>query len=182
MLTSISALPLVIGLLAAAHHLRAGRRAAYLKNLCGSIAAGVVALVLLLRPLFDDNSSSSSTASLIFVVVPVYAAVAYGIVYWICEVALGKADSPEALSVLARGAILVPLFMLVVLMSGLLKTSVEGNDFAVARKASNPKILHRLLEKSRTGEADAYRVGMSLAQNPNSPPEILEELDRKSVV
>jgi hypothetical protein len=68
------------------------------------------------------------------------------------------------------------LSMLAVLMIGLLKTSTEGNDLAVAERASNPDTLHRLFEQSRTGEADSFGVPLFLAQNPNTPPEILAKL------
>lgn len=176
LLSSISALPLALGTIAAVRHMRAGTRSAYLRNLIASIAAGAVALALLWGSLFGDDLSSSSTASLIFLFAPIYAAVAQGIVFGIGAVVVRKSPTPEAISPLARRAMLVPLFMLAVLMFGLIKTSAHGNDFAVAERASDPKTLQRLFEKSRTGEADSFGVPLFLAQNDNTPPEILSEL------
>jgi hypothetical protein len=46
LLSSISALPLLLGMLVSGRHLRAGARSAYLRNLAGSIAAGIVVLLL----------------------------------------------------------------------------------------------------------------------------------------
>jgi len=176
LLSSISVLPLGLGLIATVRHLRAGSRTAYLRNINGSIAAGAVILLLLWGPLFGEDLSSSSTAGLIFLFTPIYAAVAQGIVYGITAAAIGKEVAPGTISPSSRRALLVPLSMLVVLMIGILKTSVEGNDLAVAERSSNPDTLQRLFEQSRTGEADSFGVPLFLAQNPNTPPEILVEL------
>lgn len=176
--SSISALPLGLGVLAAVRHKRASARAAYLRNLNASIAAGAVILLLLWGSLFGDDLSSSSTAGQIFLFAPIYAAAAQGIVYGISTAAIGKSAAPETISLSSRRAILVPLSMLIVLMAGLLKTSVEGNELAVAERASNPETLQRLFEQSLTGEADSFGVPLFLAQNPNTPPEILAKLSK----
>ena len=174
--SSISALPLALGTLAAAIHLRAGVRPAYLRNLAGSIAAGVVVLLLLWGSLFGSDLSSSSTAGLIFLFAPIYAAAAQGIVYAISAAVVRLSQTSETISLPARKALLAPLVMLVVLLFGLLKTSVEGNDLAVAERSSNPATLHRLFNDSRAGKADSFGVPLFLAQNPNVPPDILVEL------
>jgi hypothetical protein len=176
LLSSISALPLALGTLAAARHLRVGARPAYLRNLAGSIAAGATVLLLLWGSLFGNDLSSSSTAGLIFIFAPIYAAVAQAIVYGISAAVVRKSPAQAPISLSRGKALLLPLIMLVVLLVGLLKTSVAGNDLAVAERASNPDTLHRLFEDSLTGKADSYGVPLFLAQNRNVPPDILVEL------
>lgn len=178
LISSISALPLGLGLLAAKRHMRAGARVAYLSNLNGSIAAGVVILLLLWGSLFGNDLSSSSTAALIFLFAPIYAAAAQGIVYGISRAAIGKSTSSTTISTSLKRAILVPLSLLLVLLFGLLKTSAEGNELAVAERGSNPDTLQHLYEQSLTGEVDSFGVPLFLAQNPNTPPEILAELSK----
>lgn len=176
LLNSISALPLALGTLAAARHQRAGTRSAYFRNLAGSIAAGVVVLFLLWGSLFGNDLSSSSTAGLIFLFAPIYAVVAQGLFYGICAAVLSKPPTPEAISLTARKALLFPVVMLLVLLFGLVKASVDNNDLAVAERASNPDTLHQLFENSRNGKADSFGVPLFLAQNQNVPPDILVEL------
>lgn len=177
LLSSLSALPLAIGIIAAARHMRAAAWPAYLRNLAGSIAAGVVALFLLWGSLFGNALSSSSTAGLIFIFVPIYAAAAQSIVYGISAAVVGKSSTnPEAISSPARKTLLAPVLMLAVLLFGLLKITVGGNDLAVAEQASNPEILQRLFEESRTGKADSFGVPLFLAQNHNVSPDILVKL------
>jgi hypothetical protein len=174
--SSISALPLVLGVIAAMRHLRAATRYAYLRNLIASTAAGAAALALLWGSLFGNDLSASSTAALIFAVAPFYAAIAQGIAYGIAAAAFRKPATPQAISLSARSAMLVPLLLLAILMFGLIKSSVHGNDLAVAERASDPKTLQRLFEQSRIGKADPFGVPLFLAQNPATPPEILSEL------
>jgi hypothetical protein len=176
LLSLISALPLGLGTLAALRHLRSGARSAYLRNLSGSIAAGLVVLALLWGSLFGDDLSSSSTAGLVFLFAPIYAAAAQGIVYGIGASVIKQSTIPEAISLPARRALLVPVLMLAVLLFGLVKISVGGNDLAVAERASNPDTLHRLFEESRTGKADSFGVPLFLAQNRKTPSDILVEL------
>lgn len=166
LLSSISALPLALGTLAAACYLRAGARPAYLRNLAGSIAAGVVVLLLLWGSLFGNDLSGSSTAGLIFLFAPIYAAAAQGIVYGISAAVVRKSPTLEEISLPARRALLAPVVMLAVLLFGLLKTSVGGNDLAVAERASNPDTLHRLFEDSRTGKADSFGVPLFPSSEP----------------
>jgi hypothetical protein len=180
LLSSVSALPLGIGLLAAARHLRADRRSAYLRNLHGSIAAGAVVLLVLWGPLFGDDLSGSSTAALIFLFAPVYAAAAQGVVYGISAAATRRAAAPGTISSFSRGAILIPLSMLAVLTTGLVTTAVVGNDLAVAERGWNAGTLHRLFARSQAGDADSFGVPLMLTQNPNTPPEILVELAKHS--
>jgi hypothetical protein len=174
--SSLSALPVALGIIAAVRHLRAGSRPAYLRHLGASIAAGAVALALLWSSLFGDNLSSSSTAALIFAVVPFYAAIAQGIVYGIAAAVFRKSATPRAISLLARVALLIPLLLLSLLMFGLVKSAAKGSDSAVAGRGSDSEALHRLYEKSRTGEADSFAIPLNLAQNPDAPPELLSKM------
>lgn len=174
--SSISALPLALGTLAAGRHLRAGTRLAYLRNLNGSIAAGGVALLLLWGSLFGDDLSSSSTAALIFLFVPIYAAAAQGIVYCITTVAVRNSAPTEDLSPTTRRAFLLPLAMLGILMFGLITNSMGSNDMTVAERSSDPTTLRGLFDDSRSGKADPFSVPLFLTQNPNTPTDILVEL------
>ncbi len=174
--TLISVLPLGFGLLVAVHHLRRGVRIMYLRNLYGSIAAGIVALLLLFGSLFGDDLSSSSTAALIFLFVPVYATLALGVVYGISALLLGKPETTESISSVKRKLILIPITILLILIVGILKNSLQGNDRAIAYGASNSDILVQLYNKSLHGEADSFSIPLGLTQNPNTPPEILRQL------
>jgi hypothetical protein len=173
---SISGLPLGLGTLAAVRHLRAGAWKACLCHLAASIAAGAATLFLLWGSFFGDDLSSSSTASLAFVIAPVYAAVAQGIVYRVAKFVLRNRPMGEEVSGPVRKALLLPLLMLVVLLFGMLKIATANNDLSVAERSTNPQTLHRLLDDSRTGKADSFGVPLMLAQNRNAPPEILAEL------
>lgn len=173
---SVSVLPLGLGTLAAARHLRARAGKLFLCNLVAGMAAGAVTLVLLWGSLFGDDLSSSSTASLAFLFAPIYAAVAQGIVYGVARVVLRNRPPTGEVSAPLRKALLLPVLMLLVLLFGVLKISTQDNDLSVAERSANPQTLHRLLDESRSGQADAFGVPLMMAQNRNAPPEILAEL------
>lgn len=172
----LSALPAGLGAIAAVRHLRAGARCAYLQNLIASTAAGAVALALLWSSLFGDSLAKSSTAGLIFAVAPAYAAFAQGIGYIGAAAVFNKSAAPKPISLFARLALLVPLLVLAVLTFGLVQTSVQGNDAAVAERTSNPATLQRLLERSRTDDPDAFGIALGLSANPHAPSALLTEL------
>lgn len=180
---SASAWPLALGTGIAAIHLSRGKVGPYRRNLWGSTAAGVVALGLLFGSLFGSDLSSSSTAGLIFLFVPIYSAIALGIGYGLGALAhrkaganIGTDSAAPAISRHSRYSIWVPTAMLGVLLFGMLRYSVLHNDLAVAERASNPETLHEAFRKATTGEADAFGVPLFLAQNPNTPADILEQL------
>jgi len=173
---SLSALPLAIGLIAAIRHLRKGSRSGYFVNLAASVAAGAVTLGLLWSSLFGDSLSKSSTAALILAIAPVYAAVAQALIYAIGVLIFKKSSSRQTIPFLARSALLIPLLMLAVLMFGVVKISVQGNEAEIAERSANLTTLHQLYEQSRTGEVDTFAVPMHLAQNPDAPPDILSAL------
>jgi hypothetical protein len=174
--TSLSALPAAIGIFAAMRHLRAGSRSAMLRHLVASAAAGLVALGLLWSSLFGDSLSKSSTAALIFAVAPFYAAGAQAVVYALAALFLKESATRQPISLFARLTLLVPLLVLAVLMVGLVKSSFEGSDSAIAERASSPDALRQVFNKSRTGQADAFGIPLHLAQNPDVPVDILIEL------
>jgi hypothetical protein len=174
--SSLSALPLGIGLMVATRHMHAGRRSAYLRTLLGSITAGGIILWLLWGTLFGDDLSGSSTAGLAFVFAPIYAAAAQGVILGIAALVFAKVKVPETIWLASRWVIIVPSCMLAVLLFGVVTISVEGNDRSVAERSWNPKTLKRLYQQSRTGEVDPFSVPLFLTQNPNTPPEILLEL------
>lgn len=176
LLLSVSVLPLGLGTLAAVRHLRARAEKLFLCNLAAGIAAGAVTLVLLWGSLFGDDLSSSSTASLAFLFAPIYAAVAQGIVYSMARVVFRNRPATGEVSAPLRQALLLPVLMLLVLLLGVLKISTQNNDLSVAERSANPETLYRLLDESRSGQADAFGVPLMLAQNLNAPPEILAEL------
>jgi hypothetical protein len=175
---ALSALPLAVGMFLAFRHWRAGKLSAYLGHLIAGSVAGCVALGLLWSSLFGDSLSKSSTAGLIFAIAPFYAVIAQGIVFGLAKAVSRKSTGAAPISAVALGAMLLPLAVFAVLMVGLIKTTINGNDSAVAQRASNPATLQRLLEKSQHGEADAFAVPLYLAQNPNTPPGMLTELAR----
>lgn len=173
---SISALPLAIGVIASVRQLRAGARSAYFTHLAASVIGGAVTLGLLWSSLFGDSLSKSSTAALILAIAPVYAAVAQTLIYVIGGLIFKQSSTPQTIPLLARSALLIPLLMLAVLMVGVVKISVQGNEAEIAERSANLTTLHRLYEQSRTGEVDTFAVPMHLAQNPNAPPDILSAL------
>lgn len=176
LLSAFSALPMTMGLAVAIYWLRAGERKVYLCSLAGSIAGGGAALMMLWGSFFGDDLSSSSTAGLIFAVAPIYAAVPQVIAYVIGAAILRRGSEGEAVSLPARNALLIPVLILVVLLFGMLRLAMKGNDLAVAEKARNPATLHRVFEASSAGRADSFGVPLFLAQNPRTPPDILVQL------
>lgn len=173
---SLSALPLIIGIIAALRHLRAGSRAYYFLHLAAGLAGGALALALLWSSLFGDNLSKSSTAALILAIVPMYAAAAQVLIFGIGSVILKKPSTQRSIGAVARAALLVPLLVLAVLMFGLVKISFEDNESEIAERSSDLTTLRQLYEKSRTGELDPFSIALHLAQNPHAPPDILSAL------
>lgn len=176
LLSAISVLPLAIGIKISIRHLRVGSRSAYLRNLIGSIVAGAVSLQLLWGTLFADNLSSSSTAGLIFIFVPIYSVAAQCIAYVTSSALIKSATTTKKISIFERNALLVPLLIFSVLLFGLLRSSVIGNDLAVAERATNAQTLQQLFEKSRNGTSNKFGIQLFLSQNPNTPPHILVEI------
>ena len=174
--TLISVLPLGLGTLAAIRHLRKGVRTTYIRNLSGSITAGIITILMLFGSLFGDDLSSSSTAALIFLFVPIYATVAFAVGYGVSVLATDKSEVSIPISSVGRLLLLVPITILLVLVVGILKNSIQGNDRAIAYEASNSDILVQLYNKSLHGEADSFSIPLGLTQNPNTPPEILIQL------
>lgn len=180
---SVSALPSALGTFAAFRYLRKNNVGSYIRNIWGSTAAGLVALGLLFGALFGSDLSKSSTAGLIFVFVPIYAAMALGAGYGLGALAFRRlaavskdAGSQPVISTGYRSFIWVPLAMLGVLLFGMLKYSVQHNDLAVAERASGSDTLHYVHGKVVRGEADSFGVPLFLAQNPNTPADILTDL------
>lgn len=176
--TLISMLPLGIGTLTAIRHLRKGVRTAYLQNLSGSITAGIITILMLFGSLFSDDLSSSSTAALIFIFVPIYAIVGFAIGYGVSVLVISKSKVSIPISTFSRLLLLVPITILLVLLVGLLKNSIQGNDRAMAYDASNSEVLEQLYNKSLHGEVDPFSIPLGLTQNPNTPPEILIQLSK----
>lgn len=174
--SSLSALPLALGSFFAVRHLRAGSPSAYYQHLGASIGAGAVALALLCSSMFGDNLSRSSTAGLIFAVAPFYAAIVQGMVYAIGAAVFRKSAIPKPIPAAARLAVLFPLLMLAVLLFGLAKTSIHGNESTIAERTAAPRTMRQLLDKSRTGELDSFSIALHLAQNPHAPAALLSEL------
>lgn len=175
LLTTISALPLIIGLIAAVRSLRQELRPKYLQNLVACTVAGIVALTLLWDTLFSDDLSKSSTSALIFAVTPIYAAGALGIVYGIFST-LFKNSEQKIISPYERYSLIAPILLLIVLMYGLLITSIHGSDLTIANKAWNQETLHKIFEKSKDGKSNKFGIQLFLSQNPNTPSEILLEI------
>jgi hypothetical protein len=183
LLMSLSALPLGLSTFAAFRHLRRQKVDFLVRNVWASTGAGLVALGLLHGALFGSDLSQSSTAALIFVWVPIYSAMAMGIGYVFGRlasrrvVAAGEPGGAQApIPSGYRYFVWAPAAMLGVLVFGMLKYSVEHNDLAVAERASSPETLHYLYAKVVRGEADPFGVPLFLAQNPNTPADILSAL------
>jgi hypothetical protein len=182
---SISALPLALGTMSAVRHLRTNKAGPYLRNLWGSTAAGLVAIGLLFGSLFRTDLSSSSTAGLIFLFAPIYSGIALGIGYGLgaltyrtlAQTAESSRTQP-AISSVSRRFIWVPVTILSILMFGVIKYSIQNNDLEVAERAASPETLQWVYEKAVRGEADPFGVPLFLAQNPNTPPSILEGLSK----
>jgi hypothetical protein len=173
-----STAPMLMGMIVAIYWLRAGERKVYLCSLAGSIAGGAAALMILWGALFGDGLEHSSRAEVIFVVAPIYAVLPQGIAYAISAAVLRRNPEGEEVSPLARNALLIPVIILAIMLVGMLRLSMKGNDLAVAEQARNPATLQRIFEASRAGRADPFGVPLFLAQNPNTPPDILTQLAR----
>jgi hypothetical protein len=135
--------------------------------------------------LFGDDLSSSSTAGLIFLFAPIYSAVGLGIGYVLGALAHRKATADAralgtepTLSRRERRFVGLPITFLVVLLFGTLKQSVQGNEMAMAERATNPETLRQLHQKVLNGTAGSFGVPLFLAQNPSTPADILESLSK----
>ena len=82
------------------------------------------------------------------------------------------------ISSISRRLLWVPFAILGVLAIGIMKTSIKGNDLAVAERASNPETLQWELERVSNGTVDPFGVPLFLAQNPNTPTSILDQLSK----
>ena len=169
----------------ATFRLRRREAGPYVRNLWGSTTAGLVALTLLFGSLFGEDLSSSSTAGLVFLFAPIYSAIALGVGYGIGAAVYREsakrsaADTTQGLiSINSRRFVWVPVAMLGVLMFGIIKYFAQYNDLAVAEQASNPETLQWVYEKALKGDADPFGVPLFLAQNPNTPGYILDQLSR----
>jgi hypothetical protein len=185
LLMLLSVVPLALGTLTALIHLRAGRKGQYIRNLLGAIVAGAITLLLLTGSLFGDDLSGSSTAILIFLFVPIYSAGAWLIGY-LTGVALnrvirrtsGDAEFNPPISNWVRNLVWIPVLMFTILVFGVMRYSIQNNDLAVAERASRPETLHYIFDKVEAGNADAFDVPLFLAQNPNTPIDILKKLSK----
>jgi len=185
MFMAVSALPLALSTLAAFRHLRKNNVGSYVRNIWSSTAAGLVTLGFLFGALFGSDLSKSSTAGLIFVWMPIYAVIALGIGYGVGSLAYKElaalSENTSTQPVISKGYrrfIWVPAAILSVLIFGMLRYSIQHNDLAVAESASKSDTLHYLYGKVLRGEADSFRVPLFLAQNPNTPSDILTALAR----
>jgi hypothetical protein len=181
--TAASALPLAIATALAAIHLGRGRPGPYRRNLWASTAAGIVAFGLLFEAFFGEGLKGS-TAGLIFLFVPIYSAVALAVGYGLGALAHRKAGhtTDAAISQNERRFIAVPSIMLVALLFGTLNYSIQHNDLTVAERAANLETLRSIHQKARSGMADSFGVPLFLAQNPNTPTDILEDLSNNDHV
>lgn len=179
LLTAASALPLAIATAVAAAHLGWRNPGPYRRNLWASTAAGIVALGLLFDAFFGEGLKGS-TAGLIFLFVPIYSAAALGMGYGLGALAHRRAShaTEATLSKIERRFIVVPGIMLVALLIGMLKHSIQHNDLTVAGQATNLETIRSIHQKSRSGLADSFSVPHFLAQNPNTPTDVLEELSK----
>jgi hypothetical protein len=184
-LTSISIVPLALATIAAWFGLRRGSVGLYVPCLWGSTTAGIVALLLLSGSLFGADLSSSSTAGLIFIFAPIYSAIALVIGFAMGAVAYRKSKAEATasgvsltISPVSRNLLWVPIAILSVLFFGIIKTSIQGNDLAVAERATGPETLQWEFERISKRTADPFGVPLFLAQNPNTPTAILDQLSK----
>jgi hypothetical protein len=177
--TTASALPLALATALAAIHLGRRKPGPYRRNLWASTAAGVVAFGLLFEALFGEGLKGS-TAGLIFLFVPIYSAVALGVGYGLGALAHRRAGhmTETAISQNEGRFIALPLIILVALLFGMLKYSIQHNDLTVAERATNLETLRSINQRAHSGMADRFGVPLFLAQNPNTPTDILEGLSR----
>lgn len=181
----LSALPPAIGTLAAVFHLGKNNAGPYVRNLWAGTASGLVSLGLLSGSLFGTDLSESSTAGLIFLFVPIYSGIGLGIGYGLGALVYSRlsrtekaVDPQAAFSQSARNFIWVPVAMAGVLIFGMIRFSVQRNDIAVAERATNPETLHWVYAKVERGSADPFSIPLFLAQNPNTPSDLLKKMSK----
>lgn len=175
LLLGCSALPLALGLVVTARHRRQQDGPAYLLTLAGSTAAGLISFNLLAGALFGSALSASSTSALIFVVTPVWSGLAFGAAYYVVRRIL-HGRPPVRLSNAARGAIALPVLLLVVLAAGMTRYAAEHGAGAVAQRATRPTLLAWAYERAVHDAALRPGVTLFLAENRNTPTEILVAL------
>lgn len=178
LLSALSVLPLLFALLMAACHLRRQRPRAYLRQVAAGTVAGITALLLLWEYLFADGLARSSTSALIFVVAPVYTLLAYVATYLVALLVGRWIAASAPVSGITRLAWLAPACLLAVLLAGVVKLAHDSYGMTVAERATSPQTLRDLYTASQRGEADAFSVPLFLAQNPNTPSDVLLALAR----
>jgi len=183
---SISVAPVAVGTLVAAIHRSKNNQAPYFRNLWGATAAGLVTVVFLFGSLFGTDLNKSAMAGLIFVIVPFYAVVAFGAGYVLggfhprqklteaAERAGAKADISDG----DRHFIWLPVALLGFLMVGFLIQAIPRNVVAVAERASDQDALRRVYEEISRGGANSAGQAVFLAQNPNTPSDVLTKLSK----
>ena len=169
-----SAVPLALGLALCLFHLLRRNAGPYVRNLWGSTAAGLTAVVMLWGSLFGSDLRSSSTAGLVFLFVPIYSVIALGAGYGFGALAYRR--SPWPIGPATVRFVAAPAAMLAVLLFGIFREAIDHNDLIVAERATNPGTLHTVYEQSLRGDADAFGVPLFLGQNPNTPGDILAAL------
>ncbi|MCD9088171.1 hypothetical protein [Stenotrophomonas sp. SY1] len=178
LLSALSALPLVFALLMAAWHLHRQQPRAYLRQVAAGTVAGIAALLLLWEYLFANGLARSSTSALIFVVAPAYTLLAYVATYLIALLACRRVAASAPVPGISRMAWLAPACLLAVLLVGMVKLAHDSYDITVAEHASDPETLRDLYAASQRGQADAFSVPLFLAQNPDTPSDVLLALAR----
>lgn len=181
--TLLSIAPLIVGVIGVWRKKKRGWALEYNNYIVASILCGLVTLMFLWSSLFGDALSSSSTAGLIFAVVPFY-----GLIVLLVSLGIGKlvifgmrirekkGDENPVARKINRVLIYIPSAILAILLAGVVKLDVGGNDVAIAEGSQDPQVLHYLYSKAIHGDADKFAILLFMAQNPNAPTELLEQM------
>jgi len=174
--SSVSLLPLGWGIFKANIHLQKGERTSYIRTLSGSMVSGLLTVAMLFGSLYGDDLSTSSTAAIIFVVAPVYAAIAYTVGYGLGVLITDKAETSIPISLFNRLLLLIPISILSVLIAGMLNYAIQNNDSNIAYHATHPDTLIQVYNKSLLQGNNSFSIALGLTQNSHTPPQILREL------
>jgi len=172
--------PIVVGLYLIRNEFRKKSYFEFLNIAFATTVAGIATLLLLWSSFFGDSLNESSTASLIFAVVPFYSAAVLFLSYGVGWLFSGSKDIGLRVKQWFGNKILlvaippVSIFMLL-LISGLLN-SLSSVHLSVAESASSELAIRYIYEKAKNEEIDQFGVFLFLAQNRNTPQDIVREL------
>lgn len=135
--------------------------------------------------LFGDSLQHGSTASFIFLVAPLYGAMALLIAYalaWVIGRVFQAGRMWGPTPPWARRLVGLPLVLMCVLLVGMVMTCAQLLRLTLPDKATHPQTLRWLVNPLdlSTSERASQRMAYAIAGNPQAPADVLAQLSQHS--